>query len=236
MSVRRFVGDCIRRVMGRDRYVRLRKHYQAENSHLRKSRGIIHIGANEGQEREFYASFGLAVLWIEPIPDVFYELKRNISEYPKQQALNYLVAIEDGKEYKLHVADNSGASSSILELAKHTSMYPEIAYTGAITLRGATLNSILETERIDVRNFDAMVLDTQGSELKILQGAVSLLRNFKFIKVEVPDFEAYSRCCQIDELTRFMSLHGFREYNRQLIRHTPGIGSYFDIVYKRVGR
>jgi FkbM family methyltransferase len=236
MSVRSFLGKAIRNAIGDASYIRLRQGYKSENSYLRKSHGLIHIGANEGQERDFYACFGLDVLWIEPIPYVFAKLKRNVAGLTKQHALNYLATDEDGKEYEFHVADNGGQSSSIFDLAKHTEMYPEIAYKGAITLRGATLNSILKAENINVRKFDAMVLDTQGSELKILRGAANLLPNFRFIKVEVPDFEAYTGCCQIGELSAFMSSHGFREQNRQLIRHTPGVGTYFEVIYERIRR
>jgi hypothetical protein len=76
-------------------------------------------------------------------------------------------------------------------------MFPHIAYKGSVTLRGTTLNSIFSAEQVDIRRYDAMVLDTQGSELKILRGAAELLPNFKFVKVEVPDFESYKGCCQI---------------------------------------
>jgi FkbM family methyltransferase len=236
MSVRSFVGKTIRNVIGDRPYARLRHGYRAEHSYLRKIQGLIHIGANEGQERDFYAAFGLDVLWIEPIPEVFAELRRNLSKFPKQRALNYLVTDEDGKKYELHIADNSGASSSILDLAEHTKMYPHIAYKDTITLSSATLISILDAERIDIRQFDAMVLDTQGSELKILRGAASLLSNFKFIKVEVPDFESYSGCCQIGELSAFMSSSGFRERSRHVILHTPGVGTYFEVIYQRIRR
>jgi hypothetical protein len=40
-------------------------------SFLRKVNGLIHIGANIGQERAIYAEYDLRVAWIEPIPDVF---------------------------------------------------------------------------------------------------------------------------------------------------------------------
>jgi 2-O-methyltransferase len=43
-----------------------------------------------GQERELYAAFGLRVVWIEPIPEVFESLKLNICPYPKQCAYRYL--------------------------------------------------------------------------------------------------------------------------------------------------
>lgn len=236
MSVRGFFGAGIRKVIGNDSYMRLRYGYSAEHSYLRKIGGVIHIGANAGQERDLYDAFGLHVIWIEPIPEVFEALKINISGFPKQRAYRYLVTGEDGKAYKLHIADNSGASSSILDLSKHTEMYPGIAYKGVLTISGVSLGSLLAAERTNIREFAAIVLDTQGSELEILKGAASILPHFRFIKVEVPDFEAYKSCCQIGDLTAFMSSNNFHERSRHLIKHAPGVGNYFDIIYERVRR
>jgi FkbM family methyltransferase len=233
LTLRALIGDGIRRAIGKNLYTRLRHGYQAEHSFLRKVRGLIHVGANEGQERDFYAAFGMNVIWIEPIPEVFAALESNIARFPKQRALHYLVAEEDGKEYTLHIADNSGASSSIFEMARHAEMYPHIAYKRTIRVKSATLQSIVSAEHIDVRHFDALILDTQGSELRILKGAAALLPNFRFVKVEAPDFESYKGCCKIDEVSAFMSLHGFRERGRHPITQTPGIGTYFDVIYER---
>jgi FkbM family methyltransferase len=209
---------------------------QAEHSYLRKVQGIIHVGANEGQERDLYAAFDLKVIWIEPIPEVFQVLKNNISKFPKQRALNYLVMDDDGKDYQFHIANNAGASSSILDFSKHRKMWPQIAYTSTVTLTGVTLKRVLEVEHIDIRHFDALVLDTQGSEHRILSGATELLANFRFIKVEVPDFESYKGCYQIDELSSFMLSNGFREHIRLPFMHVPEVGTYFDVIYKRVRR
>ncbi len=207
-----------------------------EHSYLRSVRGVIHIGANEGQERDLYAACGLDVVWIEPIPDVFQVLARNISQFPKQRALNYMVMDEDGKEYDFHIASNFGASSSILELSQARVMWPEVSYTSTLTLPGVTLKTVLATEHINAQQFDALVLDTQGSEYRILSGSAELLPNFKFVKVEVADFEAYKGCCQIGELSSFMLSNGFREHLRIPFRHVPDVGTYFDVLYKRVAR
>ena len=75
---------------------------------LRRISGVIHVGANTGQERQRYARRGLAVLWIEPIPDVFATLRANVRELERQRALEYLVTDRDGAEYEFHVANNEG--------------------------------------------------------------------------------------------------------------------------------
>ncbi len=200
-------------------------------------RGVIHIGANEGQERDLYAACGLDVVWIEPIPDVFQVLApEHLTISEAAELLNYMVMDEDGKEYDFHVASNFGASSSILELSQAKVMWPEVSYTSTLTLPGFTLRTVLATEHINAKLFDALVLDTQGSEYRILSGSAELLSNFKFVKVEVADFEAYKGCCQIGELSSFMLSNGFREHLRIPFRHVPDVGTYFDVLYKRVAR
>ena len=202
---------------------------------LRNVSGVIHVGANTGQERANYARFHLDVVWIEPIPAVFGQLRFNLAGFPKQRAYQYLLTDEDEREYVLHVASNQGASSSILPFAKHREMWPEIFYANDITLKSATLSSFVTKEGLDLAGFQALVLDTQGSELMILKGATTVLPRFRFVKVEVPDFESYAGCCLSSELGEFMSAHGFRERRRDGFMSIPEVGTYFDVLYERVG-
>ncbi len=199
---------------------------------LKKTKGVIHIGANSGQERDQYARLGLNVAWVEPIPDVFRALQSNIQAYPKQRAFNYLVTDKDGQSYEFHVANNDGASSSILELELHEKLWPDIAYTRTLSLKGITLCSLVEAEQLDKGLYDALVLDTQGSELLVLRGAESLLPSFQFIKTEVPDFRAYRDCCVVDEIDEYLSARGFKRINKHRFKSEPNVGSYFDVVYR----
>ena len=50
--------------------------------YLEDCHDVIHVGANEGQERESYARHGLRVVWIEPIPEVYERLASNIAPFP----------------------------------------------------------------------------------------------------------------------------------------------------------
>ena len=198
--------------------------------------GVIHVGANVGQERKTYEDYRLRVAWVEPIPAVFAALQNNIARFPRQRAFEYLVTDRDGASCLFHIANNEGASSSILDLAQHKDIWPEVAYSATIELNGITLPSLIERERIVLADYDALVLDTQGSELLVLSGAAPILGSFSYIKVEAPDFESYSGCCRIDDLAAFLGAHGFRERLRRKFAERREGGTYYDVLYERDAR
>jgi len=195
--------------------------------------GVIHVGANTGQEREYYRKLGLRVLWIEPIPRVFEELKLNLVEYPKQQAIQALVTDKDNETYDFHVANNNGASSSILEIKECRDIWPSIDFEGTIPLNSTTLTSLLLDQNIDISLYDCLVMDTQGTELLVLKGGESILKHFQYIKTEVANFESYTGCCRFEEIEEFMGIHGFRELHRHAFAWRCKGGAYYDVVYMR---
>lgn len=207
-----------------------------ENGFLRHVDTVVHVGANEGQECEQYAAFDLSVHWIEPIPSVFERLRAAIQPFPKQKAHKALILDRDGIACTLHVASNNGASSSIFELGEHRQLWPEISFTHDISVESTTLTSLVKTESVNLGTNAALILDTQGSELLVLKGATNLLHRFKYVKTEVADFDSYLGCCKISELVPFMKQHGFREVRRDAFKTSPGIGSYYDILFRRSRR
>jgi FkbM family methyltransferase len=195
--------------------------------------GVVHVGANTGQERDLYAHLGLKVLWVEPLPEIFKELEINISGFPSQRAVNALVTDANDQEYVLRIANNQGASSSIFELKMHRDIWPEVAYIGSLRMRSTTLIQLLEQQNCNPEDLPALVMDTQGAELLILQGAKKILNRFRYVKAEVADFEAYAGCCQFAELKKFMIDFGFDIFNCTTVASHPSGGRYFDVVFKR---
>ena len=124
--------------------------------------GVIHVGANTGQEREGYEEYGLNVLWVEPIPNIFKTLEKNIEHLHRQRAILALVTEQDNRSYQFHVADNAGASSSILELKDHKDLWPNVRYSETIPMTSTTLPSLLKKENIDLSKFNALIMDTQA--------------------------------------------------------------------------
>lgn len=204
--------------------------------YLRSASGVIHIGANSGQERDLYAQARLPVIWVEPIPDVFEELQANIAGYANQRAIRALVTDSDGAEYSFKIANNGGASSSIFDFADHKDIWPEVHYTSYQTLTGVTLSTLLDRESVDTKRYPALVMDVQGAELLVLKGAGERLSDFYYIKAEAADFESYAGCCTIADLTAYLTSFGFVEQSRTEFASHPNGGRYWDVTWVRPRR
>jgi len=198
---------------------------------LSRVKGVVHIGANLGQERDIYAAHNLNVLWIEPIPEIFARLVERIATMPKQRAICSLVTDVADREYPFHIASNEGESSSLLEFGQHKELWPDVFVTRTIMLKSVTLSSLIKRERIDLSKYDALVMDTQGSEMLILKGAVDILDSFRFIKTEVADFASYEGCCRLSDMDEFLQQRGLRRVVAHRFAHKAGVGSYFDVAY-----
>jgi len=198
---------------------------------LRKSKGVIHIGAHLAEEAKLYSAKNLNVLWIEPNPELFVKIGENIANYSNQRALCRLVTDTDDKDFPFHITNNEGISSSIFELAGNTKLWPKVASERTVTLKSITLASLIEREGLDLDLYDGLVMDVQGAELLVLKGATSILSRFKFIKAEAADFELYSGCCQLSDLDVFLSRHNFRRIVTSRYRYEKSVGSCYDVVY-----
>jgi FkbM family methyltransferase len=198
---------------------------------LTSVRGVIHVGAHWGEERYLYAEHGLKVVWIEPIPEVFAKLVDNIRSFPDQKAINALITNEDGALCTLHISNNSGLSSSILDLYLHKDIWPDVTFTHDISVRSTRLPTALAD--ISLSEYDAMILDTQGTELLILQSATAILGGFKYIQVEAANFEAYRNRATVDTINTFLRQHGFRLLHKHLQIGRDAGGEYFDLLFGR---
>jgi FkbM family methyltransferase len=213
----------VRRIVGRKRL----------DDFLRCVQGVVHVGANTGQERSLYSEYGLKVIWVEPITEVFDELVVNLAGYPEQRAIRGLLTDQDDVEYDFGISSNKGKSSSVLPLARHREMWPRVEYVESRRMRGITLQSLFRRERLSVREYQALVMDVQGAELMVLKGAGDLLRDFRFIKAEAADFESYAGGARLDDLQIYLQNAGFAEMRRHQSAHDPAIGTYWDVVWER---
>ncbi len=180
---------------------------------LAPPQGIIHVGANIGQEISAYRSSGAEIcLYFEPIPDAFEKLKANLANIPNHYPLQHLISDKDDEEVVFNITNNS-LSSSMLPLGQHSVLYPNIKYVNSLKIKTITLDSIIK-QKFSSHNFDTLIMDVQGAELKVLNGAERLLSDrLTSVYAEVSEEALYEGGCTFEEVTAFLKSYGFRLKN-----------------------
>ena len=207
-----------------------------EASFLAKVRGVVHVGANSGQERDEYFALGLSVIWVEAIEEVFGQLLTNIKNYQNQGAFCALLSDQDDAEYQFHVANNEGASSSIFQFGQHRDIWPHVDFLSSRPLRSVRLDTLFRREGLSADYYSALVMDVQGAELLVLKGAGRLLSQFRFVKAEAADFESYVGCAKLADLSQYLELLGFKRSAGKLSLVTQmevAIGTWSGSVLKK---
>jgi FkbM family methyltransferase len=171
-----------------------------------KFSGVLHIGANVGEEAPIYLELGIKKqIWIEGNPDVFLKLKHNVSGNPQATALNYLIG-DENRDAVFHISNNGSQSSSVLELGTHSKVHPEVSYVNDINLPMNRIDSL----GLDLSGVDLLNIDLQGAELMALKGMGDLLRGFKAAYLEVNKDYLYKGCPLVEDLDLFMIAFNFR--------------------------
>ena len=182
--------------------------------YISKANGILHLGGHRGTEAGIYNWFNKKVLWIEAIPEIFYELELNIQSHFNQRAICTLLGDEDKKKTKFYLSNNDKASSSIFDFSeeiKNKKLWGEknIKMNNHIFLEMRTLDSILEEYKIDSVEYNHWVVDLQGAELLFLQGAIKAIKNCKSLSIEVSKKEFYSGGAKWNEIKKFLNSEDF---------------------------
>jgi len=180
-------------------------------------KGVLHIGANVGEERHAYHNMRVdRVIWIEANQEIFKRLEVNLVHYPNQHALNYCIGDEEGKDVVFNVSNNGSQSSSILELGTHKLVHPEVKYINKISMKMKRVDKI----DYDFSGLDFLNIDLQGAELMALEGMGDLLDQFYFAYLEINERELYKGCPLLPELNRFMKDKGFMFKEKQMAGNT----------------
>jgi len=129
-----------------------------------------------------------------------------------------LVTDKNKKNIKFNIANNDSSTSSIFELKYSKILYPSLNYTKSILLNSKNIKTIVNEKKINLNNFDSLVLDVQGAELKILKGAGHLINKFKYIKLEAAEFQMYSRNPLYSEISKYLYSLGFKEIKKPALQ------------------
>ena len=169
---------------------------------------IVDVGAAGGlHDRWSHLKTSINSILFEPDPEEFKKLK--LDQNNTSLVINSALS-DQNKEVRFHVCKWQEVSSIYKPNLKVLSKYQDadrFTVSKVITLQADSLNNLLEKER--VTEVDFIKIDTQGSELEILQGASNFLDGIIGLEVEVEFIKIYQDQPLFPEVDRFIESHGF---------------------------
>lgn len=165
-------------------------------------KGIIQAGANIGQECEIFKRYTKNIVCFEPLPSIYNTLKMNHSDIE-----SYNLALGDKKEkVKMFVASNNGESSSILKPLNHLKFY-SVTFNDEVEIKVVRLDEF--KPNIKIKEFNVLVSDTQGYELKVLKGFGECINQLDSIVIEYINSNLYENDSNLTDITNYVSNYGF---------------------------
>lgn len=188
--------------------------------HSIQSKGVIHIGAHKCEEHVIYSHAGIPaenVVWIEGHPKYADEAK---AQFPNFNIIN--ACISDTEASVEFIETNNRESSSILELKYHKNEHPWVVEVNRFTVDTTTFQQVALSHNLNLSKYDFLNMDIQGAELKALKGMGELLKNFKYIYLEVNTKELYAGCALLPDITEYLSAYGFQQQDICITPHGWG--------------
>jgi FkbM family methyltransferase len=149
------------------------------------------VGAHLFQEQALLVKlFGNVqkIYLFEPIPELFSSLKAKFQANSMIEVFPFAVSDTNGQSQ--FYLTNNRASSSLLPLGKHKTLFPHVSVETAITVQTRTLESVMSQYALPPP--DMLFLDVQGAESRILSCLSTSLRSqMKLIYTETSKEEVY---------------------------------------------
>lgn len=193
-----------------------------------RSTGVLHVGANTGQEVDDYYNNGVEqTIWIEADASLIPSLIHNLQPYPNHKVFNDCLTDVDGEEIAFHIANNDGQSSSILELGTHAVVHPEVHYVNHTTVHTRRLDTLMTMNQLQIADYPFINIDVQGAELLVLKGMGELLHQVQYIYLEVNDASLYKECALYPEIKQYLSTFGFVMKEKVMCGNTQWGDAFF---------
>jgi hypothetical protein len=127
-----------------------------------------------------------------------------------------LLTDRDNVSHTFNISNNlDGVSSSIFEFGKYSegekTLWPKhnLHMVSSINLLSARLDTLIESNNIDIVQYNFWIVDLQGAELLALRGAEKSLKNCDMLYVEVSLDEVYKGGVLYPELLNYLNEQGF---------------------------
>lgn len=177
-------------------------------------RGVIHIGAHQGQEIEQYFDFGFErIVLIEANPEWHDFLVSEFGHDARIRIFNYAICDEEGVvDFHVHTSrSGSTEPASILRMKRFSEIVQTLHTPKVLRVPATTLDSLFDKQGLSGGDYNFLNMDIQGAELLALKGADGLLSSLDVIVSEVNVLEMYDGGATEDDIVAFLALRGFEK-------------------------
>lgn len=197
---------------------------------------LLDIGAAQGIGLELWNAYldQVSRILFEPDPDAFQQLRSTLGHNDK--AINAALWSSSCKK-KLYLTKKRMCSSLYEPNLTYTSLFPDPERWHVEEVKDIKTDTL---DSFDLSPVDFIKIDTQGSELDILQGGVKTLDSCLGIELEVEFVEIYKNQPLFDKVLSFMLSKNFEffdfvveyRYNRETLNRTGQL-AFADALFLR---
>lgn len=166
-----------------------------------KADGVIHCGSHYATEHPDYVASGIKrFVYIEPCAATFTVLRNKFAAHHHIQLFNCACGDVDCEQVMYTGSQNQGQSNSLLKMDKHLQIHP------GITLPTTELVQVKRLDSLGLahKGYQLLVMDCQGFENRVLNGAGQTLKQINYVYTEVNKTSVYHDCALIGELDELL--------------------------------
>jgi FkbM family methyltransferase len=177
--------------------------------------GILQVGASYGQELHDFINAGInSALLIEALPEPFNYISNLCKQIPGYIAFNALCSDAPDQSHSFYISSNAGQSSSILQPHKHMEIFEEVKFEESINMTSTTVDQIIDFLNKNnyteiTKSLNALYMDVQGAEFKVLLGSPKTLKQIDYIYTEIIRGDLYKNTTSLDAYCSLLHAHGF---------------------------
>jgi FkbM family methyltransferase len=170
---------------------------------------VLDVGANIGQfgVELRRAGYHGRIVSFEPLSSAFRQLAIRAATDPAWSTHDFALSNLDSTA-TLNIAGNSMSSSLLGMLATHSQSAPESAYVGTERIRTRRLDAILDTLATPGTGV-YLKIDTQGAELKVLEGAGDALNRIDTLELELSLVPLYEGGPLLPDMMALLAAKGY---------------------------
>jgi FkbM family methyltransferase len=177
-------------------------------------KGIIQIGANDGNEINYFSKHTNNILCFEPVEEARNKCIERAKYCSKSNIIisDYVVSDKTG-EVDFYIGQASG-NSSMFDLNPERPIFHQWnKHEKKVKMNSITLDDFFQQySDIKISDYNYIYMDVQGAEHLVLNGAAKSLNYIDFIWMEVSYFEIYSNTMLFGEMTKLCYSLGYKLY------------------------